>query len=75
MRNKTLLEKEKLLVTTNSSFSHNVFESFFFFRGSFKKKKKKKKNVLCGKGLTLFKTTYFRLFQTERVFRRQFSIR
>ena len=45
----TLWEKEKLLGTSNFSFSHSVF-------------------------LTLSQTTNFRLFQTERVCRRQFQI-
>ena len=40
---KTLLEKEKLLVTSNFSFSHNVFHSYMFLV--------RQNAVLCGNGL------------------------
>ena len=54
---KTLWEKEKLLVTSNFSFSHNVFYPIWhlFFI------------------LTHYQTTNFRLFQTERVCRRKWK--
>ena len=41
---KTLREKEKLLVTSNFSFSHNVFHSYISLVGQ--------NAVLCGNGLT-----------------------
>ena len=65
-RKKTQSEKEKLLVTSNFSFSHSVFRRLVSQR--------RQKVSLCGNGLTLSQTTYFRLFQTERLCRRQFQI-
>ena len=63
---KTLWEKEKLLVPSNFSFSHNVFHSYISFV--------RQNEALYGYGLTLSQTAHFRLFQTERVCRRQFQI-
>ena len=78
----TLWEKEKLLVTSNFSFSHSVFKRLVS-HGS-------QKVSLCGNELitkfvikilqkehrytvlTLSQTTNFRLVQTESVCRRQF---
>ena len=52
---KTLRKKEKLLVTSNFSFSHNVFHSYVSFV---------LQNVaLCGKGLRLGYTLYLILIQ------------
>ena len=63
---KTLWEKEKLLVMSNFSFSHSVFKRLVL--------QTRKNQGLFGKGLTLSQTTNFRLFQTERVSRRQLEI-
>ena len=46
---KTLWGKEKLLVTSNFSFSHNVFHSYISLECQ--------NGALCGKGLTLSKTS------------------
>ena len=59
-------EKEKLLVMSNFSFSHNVFKSCLLLM--------RQNEYLWSKGLTLSQTTNFRLFQTERLCRRQFQI-
>ena len=64
---KTLWEKEKLLVPSNFSFSHNVFHNYISILHQ--------NAALCGNGiLTHYQTTNFRLVQTERVCRRQFQI-
>ena len=84
---KTLCEKEKLLVTSNFSFSHSVFKRPVL--------QTRENQGLFGKGLTGFppvpimvqgpisqtsidlthyQTTNFRQFQTERVCRQQFQI-
>ena len=55
-----------LLETSNFSFSHSVCKRFVS-QGS-------QKVSLCGNGLTHYQMTNFRLFQTERVCRRQFQI-
>ena len=46
---KTLLEKEKLLITSNFSFSHSVFKRLVF--------QGRQKVSLCGNGLTLYQAT------------------
>ena len=87
---KTLWEKEKLLVTSNFSFSHSVFFQSREFSAIFIKFEivvsklfqfGRVRNLLFGKGLrmvlwllTHYQTTNFRLFQSERVCRRQFQI-
>ena len=53
---KTLLEKEKLLVTSNFCFSHYVFHSLHIFSGQ--------NAAFCGNGLTRSQMTKFRLVQT-----------
>ena len=67
-------QKEKLLVTSNFSFSLNVFKRLLQQThknpGRFGKRLTEK--IL--KHLTHYQTTNFRLFQTERVCRRQFQI-
>ena len=86
----TLWEKEKLLVTSNFSFSHGVFYPFIEVSAIIIKfeivvcklfKLVRVLNLSFGKGLnsatyglTHYQTTNFRLFQTERVCRRQFQI-
>ena len=45
---KTLLEMEKLLVTSNFCFSHNVFHGYISLGCQIR--------VLCGNGLTHYKT-------------------
>ena len=50
-RKKTLWEKEKLLVTSNFSFSHSVFKRLV--------SQGHQKVSLCGNGLTLYQTTNF----------------
>ena len=60
---------EEMMVNSLTFFSYNVFKSFRLFR-SFRL-------GLRGKyyhSLTHYQTTNFRLFQTERVCRRQFQI-
>ena len=57
-------DKEKLLVMSNFSFSHCVFKRLVL--------QTRKNQGLFGIGLTLSKTTNFRLFQTERICRWQF---
>ena len=79
---KTLWEKEKLIATSNFSFSHSFFYpfrelSFLFFK--FKIVCKlfqfgRVKNLSFGKGLTHYQTTNSRLFETEGVCRQQFQI-
>ena len=91
---KTLWKKEKLLVTSNFSFSHSVFKRLVL--------QTRKNQGLFGKGLRrtvmdpesctillsmvykhpyklqpipLSQTTNFKLFETERVWRRQLQIR
>ena len=83
---KTLCEKEKLLVTSNFSFSHSVFKRLVL--------QTRENQGLFGKGLTndkildsskfkgfaddiltVSQTTSFRFFQTEKVCKRQFQIR
>ena len=56
-RLKTLWEKEKLLVTSNFSFSRSVFKRPVL--------QTCKNQGLFGKGLTLSQMTNFRLFQTQ----------
>ena len=58
-RYKTLREKKKLCVTSNFSFSRNVFKRPVL--------QTSKNQGLFGKGLTLSETTNSRLFQIERV--------
>ena len=79
---KTLWKKEKLLVTSNFSFSHSVYYPFRELSAIFIKFEivvcklfhfGGAKNLSFGKGLTLFEMhNYFRLIQTEKVCRRQF---
>ena len=57
----TLREKEKLLITSNFSFSHSVFKTLIL--------QTHKNKGLFGKGLTLSQMPNFGLFQTERVCR------
>ena len=80
---KTMWEKEKLLITSNLSFSHSVFYPFGKLSAIFIKLKLSSANPLSleeskiGRlvmGLTHYETTNFRLFQTERVCRQQFQI-
>ena len=59
-------EKEKMLVTSNFSFTHSVFKSLVM--------QTRKYQGLFGKGLTHYQMTNFRQFQIERVCRRQFQI-
>ena len=66
LRKKTLWEKDKLLVPSNFSFSHNVFHSYISLVHQ--------NAVLCGTGLILSQTTDFRLFRSEEVCRWQFQI-
>ena len=54
-------KKEKLLVTSNFSFYHSVFNRPV--------SQTRQKVSLCGNGLTLSQTTNFRLFQTGRFHR------
>ena len=54
---KTLWEKEKLLVTSNFSFSHSVFKRLEL--------QTRKNQGLFGKGLILYQTTHFRLVQID----------
>ena len=61
-------KKEKLIVMGNYSFSHSVFKRERVILQTSKNK------GLFGKGLTLSQMTNFRLFQTERVCRRQFKL-
>ena len=51
---------------SNFSCSHSVFKRLV--------SQGRQKVSLCGNGLTHYQTTKFRLFQTERVCRRQFQI-
>ena len=79
---KTLWEEENLLVTSNFSFSRSVFHLFEEPSAIFNKNE----IVVCKlsiwtslkfvvwKELTHYQMTNFRLFQTERLFRRQFRI-
>ena len=76
-------KKEKLLVTSNFSFSHSVFYTFWELSDIFIKFKivvcklfqfRRARNLSFGKRLTLSKTINVRLFQTERLCRRQFQI-
>ena len=86
---KTQWEKEKLLVTSNFSFSHSVFYPFRELSANFIKLKivvcklfqfGRVQSLSFGKGLnrlyilTLSQTTNFRLFQTKTVCRQQFQI-
>ena len=80
---KTLWEKEKLLVTSNFSFSHIVFQRLTLQtcknQGLFGKELNSDMATMlsAGKGsraLTHYQTTNCRLFQTERVCRPQFQI-
>ena len=60
---KSLWVKEKLLVTSNFSFSYSVFKRLI---------SQGRQNVsLCGNGIILSQPTNFRLFGTERVHRQQ----
>ena len=59
-------KKEKLLITSNFSFSHSVFKRFV--------SQGRQKVSLCGNGLTLYQMTNFRLCQSIRRSRRQFQI-
>ena len=54
-----------MLETSIFSISHNVFKRLIY--------QGRLKSGLCGKGLTHFQTTNFRLFQIERVCRLQFD--
>ena len=63
----TLLKKEKMLVTSIFFFSNNVFYPVRHLRSQLYRMQE-----AC---LTHYQTTNFRLFQTERVCRRQFQIR
>ena len=63
---KILSEKEKLLVTSNFSSSHNFFKSYLLLMHQ--------NEYPWSKGLTHYQTTNFGLFQTERVCRWQFQI-
>ena len=63
---KTLWKKEKLLITSNFFFSHNVFQSCLLLL--------RRNEYLWSKELTLYQTTNFGLLQTKRVCRRQFQI-
>ena len=63
---KTWWEKEKLLVTSNFSFSHGAFHSYISLV--------RQNAALCGNGLNLYQTTNFKRLQSERVYRRQFRI-
>ena len=80
---KTLRVEEKLLITSNFSFSLSVFYTFGKLSAIFINFEivfctlfqfGRVKNLSSGKGLTHYQTTNFRLFQTERVSRRQFQI-
>ena len=55
-----------MLIRSNFSCSHNVFKRCLLLMHQ--------NEYLWSKGLTLSQTTNFRLFQTERVCRRQFEI-
>ena len=57
---KTLWEKEKLHITSNFSFSHNVFKSYLLL--------KSQNECLWSKGLTVPKRQNFGLFQTKEEF-------
>ena len=61
---KTSKETENILLTSIFSSSHNIFQNLQGVENS----------GFCGNGLTHYQTTNFRLFQTERVCRRQFQI-
>ena len=58
---KTLWEKEKLLVTSNFSFSHSVFKRHLL--------QTRKNQGLFGKGLTLSHKTNYRPYQNQRLCR------
>ena len=70
---KTMWKREKMLVTAIFSFSHIMFSKVLFPNVV-------KTRVVWGEGmhhrddLTHYQTTNFRLFQTERVCRRQSQI-
>ena len=79
---KTLWEKEKLLVSSNFSFSHSVFYRFGELSVNIIKLKsvvnrlfqfERVYNLSFEKQLPLSQTTNFRFFQTERICRRQFQ--
>ena len=81
---KTLREKEKMLVTSIFSFSHNVFDPIKhkeviilanFILLSANASNLDQSGVLSfGKELTFYQMTNFRLFHTDRVCRRQFRV-
>ena len=70
---KTIWEKEKLLIISNFSFSHIVFERLKLKthknKGLFGKRSKGSSTRL----LNHYQTTNFRLVQTQKICRRQFK--
>ena len=81
---KALQEKEKLLVTSNFSFSCSAFYLLRELSATFNKFEivvckhiqfGRVLDLLFGKWLTHYQMTNFRLFQIERLCRRQFKIR